>query len=114
MNWLINNWFLIVAAIAVIIFAVIAIVKFFKQPKEQLIKNVKEWLKWAVVKAEKELGEKTGQLKLRLVYDWALAKFPWLAELITFDTFSDWVDEALKWMEKELTNPAAQNYISSK
>ena len=32
-------------------------------------KNIKEWLLYAVVEAEKNLGSKTGKIKLRQVYD---------------------------------------------
>lgn len=75
MEWLINNWYLIVALIACLVAAVTGVVKFAKLSREQQIENLQEWLKWAVTEAEKELGSGTGQLKLRRVYDLALAKF---------------------------------------
>jgi len=102
MEWLANNWYLLIAAGAVIAFVVTAIVKFFRLPTDQQKKNLKEWLKWAVTEAEKELGSGTGQMKLRLVYGWAIDKFPWISNFISFDTFSTWVDEALDWMRKQL------------
>lgn len=71
-----------------------------------------EWLKFAVVEAEKYLGEKTGQLKLRQVYDWYTEQFPIIAAILPFSVFSDWVDEALEtmknWMEG---NKDIKNYI---
>ena len=77
--------------------------------------NIKEWLKFAVVQAEKELGSGTGQLKLRMVYDMAVKQFPFIVQLIPFDTFSKWVDEALDWMRGQLAeNKAAQSYVESK
>lgn len=113
MNWLINNWYLIIAAVAVISFIVYKVIKFIKEPKENQIKSLKEWLKYAITVSEKELGAKTGQLKLRMVFDMAIQKFPWLLKFISFDTFSDWVDEALKWLAKQSeSNKAIQNYIS--
>lgn len=102
MNWLIDNWSLIVAAVAVIACAAGAVIGFKRLPKEEQIKNVKEWLKWAVTEAERELGSGTGQLKLRRVYDMAIAQFPWIAEIVTFATFSVWVDDALIWLNKQL------------
>ena len=75
---------------------------FVKLPKDKKIKNLKEWLKWAVVEAEKALGSGTGQLKLRFAYDLAIKQFPWVATLISFDTFSAWIDEALDWMRAQL------------
>ena len=111
MEWLINNWYLIVAAGAVI-GAVTGVVKFAKLSREQQIENLQEWLKWAVTEAEKELGSGTGQLKLRRVYDLALAKFPWIARLVPFEEFSMWVDEALIWLGKQLeSNKAITNMV---
>ena len=57
-----------------------------------------EWLKYAVVEAEKYLGDGTGQLKLRLVYDWFVQKFPAVSAVTPFKVFSSWVDVALETM----------------
>ena len=61
-----------------------------------------EWLKYAVVEAEKYLGSGTGQLKLRQVYDWFIEQFPVVAAFIPFRVFSAWVDEALDTMDEWL------------
>ena len=61
-------------------------------------KKVIEWLKYAVCEAERILGEKTGQLKLRAVYDWFCDKFHVLAAILPFRVFSAWVDVALETM----------------
>lgn len=75
-------------------------------------RKVLDWLKYAVTEAEKQLGEKTGQLKLRQVYDWFVAKFPVLAAAVPFRVFSAWVDAALdtfrKWLED---NRNVANYV---
>lgn len=65
-------------------------------------KKVIEWLKYAVCEAERILGEKTGQLKLRAVYDWFCDKFHVLAAILPFRVFSAWVDVALRTMDKWL------------
>lgn len=65
-------------------------------------KKVIEWLKYAVCEAERILGEKTGQLKLRAVYDWFCDKFHVLAAILPFRVFSAWVDVALETMHKWL------------
>lgn len=104
---------LAVAIIAILTGATLMTLWFVKLPKETQIENIKEWLKWAVVESEKALGAGTGQLKLRLVYDMAVNKFPWVVTLVSFSTFSEWVDDALKWMEKQLNdNKNAQNYVN--
>ena len=87
----------------------ISVYYFIKLDKEQKIANVKEWLKYAVVMAEKSLGGGTGQLKLRYVYNAAVAKFPWLVSLVSFEMFSGWVDEALEWMKQQLESNAKIN-----
>lgn len=63
-----------------------------------------EWLKWAVSEAEKMLGGGTGQLKLRLVYNWFAEKFPVAAAVLPFRVFSAWVDTALDVMKEWLGN----------
>ena len=106
---------IIIALIIVAIALVCGIIWFVKLPKEKKIANIKEWLKFAVIEAERELGSGTGQLKLRMVYDMAVKQFPFIIQLIPFDIFSGWVDEALDWMKCQLTeNKAAQSYIESK
>ena len=107
MEWLISNWYLIVAAIAVVAAVVYAVRRFLGLPTEQQLDNLKEWLKWAVTEAEKELGSGTGQLKLRRVYDMAIKQFPWIARLVCFEEFSMWVDEALIWLNKQLESNQA-------
>lgn len=106
---------IIVAVIIVAIAATGGVYYFIKLPKEKRIANIKEWLKYAVVEAEKALGSGTGQLKLRMVYDMAVKQFPWIVNLVPFETFSVWVDEALEWMNKQLEdNKATQEYVEAK
>lgn len=106
-----------IEVIIIIILAAIviagSIIWFVQLPKNTKIKNLKEWLKYAVVEAEKALGSGTGQLKLRMVYDMAVSKFSWLGKFITFDQFSQWVDEALEWMDEQLSESKyTKQYIS--
>ena len=90
---------MILIIVAIVIIAALFIVLVIKQPKK-----VKEWLLYAVIEAEKELGSGTGPVKLRYVYDMFIPKFPKLSGLISFNTFSEWVDVALDYMEKLLTD----------
>ena len=106
---------IIIALVIVAIALVCGIIWFVKLPKDKKIANIKEWLKFAVVDAEKELGSGTGQLKLRMVYNMAVKQFPFIVQLIPFDTFSGWVDEALDWMRDQLAeNKVTQSYVESK
>lgn len=112
MEFIINNWYIIFAFIAVGAAAGIAIYHYIKLPTSAQLDKVREWLLWAVTEAERELGGGTGQLKLRSVYDLFVVRFPWLAKVISFNTFSDLVDEALVDMRNMLnTNEAVQTYV---
>ena len=85
---------------------------FLKLSKEKQIEMIKQWLIWAVIQAEKELGEKTGQVKLRFVYDKFIKRFKFASKFITFEMFSQMVDEALIAMKHLIeTNVAVANYI---
>ena len=85
---------------------------FLKLSKEKQIEMIKQWLILAVTQAEKELGEKTGQIKLRYVYDMFIKRFKFASKFITFEQFSALVDESLKIMRHMIeTNIAVANYI---
>lgn len=113
MNFLINNWFLIIIVIAIFSVAVYTVYTFTKMPSNTQLLKVREWLLYAVAKAEKELGSGTGQLKLRYVYDMFILRFDKLAELISFEAFSLMVDEALENFQNILkNNEKVQNYIN--
>lgn len=107
MDFIINYWYIIVAAIAVLAAGGILVYRYFKLPSEAQLAKVKEWLLWAVTGAEKELGGGTGRLKLRQVYDLFVTRFPWLAKIVSFELFSDMVDEALEEMRDMLKNNQA-------
>lgn len=113
-KFILENWYIILAFVAVGIAIGITVYHFAKQPKADQLKKVRAWLLWAVIQAEKALGSGTGQLKLRRVYDLFVVRFPWLAKIITFDTFSDMVKDALAEMEELLkTNPAIAAYLEN-
>ena len=99
---IIENWYIFVGIGAVAAVAGLAIGKFLSLPTSAQIEKAKEWMLWAVTRAEAELGGGTGQLKLRCVYDMFVERFPTIAKAVSFDTFSIWVDEALDDMREML------------
>lgn len=112
MEWIVNNWSLLVVILAFGLAGFTWAKKFASLPSEQQLLKVKEWLLWAVVLAEKELGSGTGQLKLRYVYDLFLERFPSLVAVISFELFSQYVDEALEKMRHLLeTNKEIDTYV---
>ena len=114
LDFLMTNWQWIAGVIIIITAAIITLIKFDKKTRDEQIHQVKEWLLYAVMEAEKELGSGTGALKLRFVYDMFITKFPLLVALIPFSTFSSFVDEALDKFKKLLaTTPELQAYVAN-
>lgn len=111
-NFIAENWFLIVFALVAIIFVTCSIIRFIHMPTPKQIENLMEWLKIAVVEAEKQFQSGTGQLKLRAVYESAVIAFPWIAKYMTFEKFSQLVDIALVWMREQIEqNEKIREYI---
>ena len=100
------------------VFAIFSLVRTiigdFKLPKataEQL-NNVREWLLYAVIEAEKYYGSNTGKVKLRMVYSLFLDQFPNLVNSISFEYFSAMVDGALIKMRDLLeSNKEVKEYV---
>lgn len=107
MNWLTEYWWLIVVIVAAGTVGGTAIYSFIKLPNSKQIEAVKEWLLYWVLQAEAALGGGTGKIKLSMVYDAFVQRFPWLAKMVSFETFSLMVDEVLEKMRSMLqSNPA--------
>ena len=105
MDWLMNNWYYIVFFIGVILICIYGC----------MTGKVKEWLKYAVVEAEKYLGTGTGQLKLRAVYDMFVEAYPVFSKILPFSIFSKMVDDALEWMRIQLeSNIKIKEYVDDK
>lgn len=112
MDFIINNWYLIIAALAVIIFIAYKIYVFLQKDNSEKIFKIKNWLLSAVILAEKQFGSKTGALKLSWVYQKFCTEIPWLAKVITFEQFSKLVDEALETMKLLLNvNPEIKKVV---
>lgn len=93
---------------ALTVVAVVMLIVAVKVFGEQKVRN---WLVWAVGKAEQEFGSGTGQLKLRSVYNQFIARFPKLSTFITFKRFAVLVDEALNILSDMLKNGKIANII---
>lgn len=86
--------------------------KFSKLSKAEQIEQLKQWLLLAVTEAERIYGEKLGSLKLEYVYEEFRRVFPKLANKISFETFSKYVDIALEKMRKCIaSNEKFKDYI---
>ncbi len=112
MNWITSKWYISIAILAIGGFLGFKLLKFLKLPTAKQIDKIKEWLIFACMEAEKELGGKTGQLKLRFVYDKFISKFAGISSLVSFEYFRILVDEALLTVRRLLeANPAIANYV---
>jgi hypothetical protein len=112
MEIFLENWYIIVAALSVLVVVGVLVFRYFKQPTVEQLVKLREWLLWAVTEAEKNLGGGTGKLKLRQVYDLFVVRFPWLAKVVPFGLFSNLVDDALEEMREMLkTNTEVKNYV---
>lgn len=113
MKFIIDNWGVIVGLAAVAAAGGYAVYTFLKMPSDKQLNKVREWLLYAVTTAEKELGGGTGQIKLRYVYDMFVARFTWMAKILSFEAFSMMVDEALDKMKDMIEkNTAVQRLVS--
>lgn len=115
MEFIIENWYIILALLAVLFVAAVAVRRYTGLPSDAQLAKVREWLLWAVTEAEKELGGGTGKLKLRQVYDLFIVRFPWLVKVVPFEFFSEMVDDALEDMRKMLKeNEAVKALVDGK
>ena len=105
-NFFIENWHMIVIGLAVIVAAVFFIIRFFKQSDQVKYEQIRGWLLQAIILAEQEYGSGTGRMKLSAVYDAFCIALPWIARVISFETFAKYVDEALEEAKEILAKNA--------
>lgn len=114
MTWLIENWMVVFGLAVAVIIAVLVVYRFFGLPTEKQVEKIKEWLIWACIEAERALQSGTGQLKLRGVYNMfcSVPTFTWVAKIISFELFSEWVSDALATAkEMMINNKALAEYV---
>jgi len=100
-----EKYFIVMLMVICVIEIVLTCIMIYKMVKKQPIsetelENFKEWLLFAVEEAEALYGSGTGAIKLRYVYDLFIDKFPALANFISFEDFSNYVNGALKTLEE--------------
>lgn len=112
MDFLIANWYLLVAGLALLVLVGVVVYNFIKNPSSKQLEKVKKWMLQAVIFAEAELGTGTGKLKLSFVFDVFVQRFPWLAKVVSFELFSSLVDTTLEEMREMLkTNKNVRRII---
>lgn len=107
-----DKLYIVIVIVIAVLIAAAGIISFFCLPTSEKIKKIKLWLLGAVTEAEKELGAKTGQLKLAKVYGWFIEKFPYISVFISLERFDRLVDDALAKMREMLaSNDAIKKLI---
>lgn len=104
LNFLIEYWTLLIFLFVGFLLVLLVIFKLPISLQEKLYEKIVEWLVYACIEAEKALGQGTGQVKLRFVYDLFIQRFPYLRYFISFDAFASLVNEALITVTKLLEN----------
>ena len=104
MEFIVNNWGFLLIILAVIV----GLINLVRNDKVK----AKQWLLFACIQAEKAFGSKTGVIKLRYVYSMFIATFPILSKFISFEQFSEMVDDALTEMQHYIdTNMKIFEYV---
>lgn len=117
MEYLVENWYWIVGLAALVAVVICMLFRFLGMPTEKQKEKVREWMVWACIKAEKKLQSDTGKLKLREVYDMfcAVPAFKWVAIIISFKEFEEWLNDALVEAKQMLiSNKALAEYVYGK
>ena len=102
LEFITDNWYLLVTLICAVILMVSKIIQFLDLPTHKKEEEVKRRLLILCTEAEIALGGETGRLKLSQVYDEFCESYPYLKKWISFETFSEWVDEVLPAMREIL------------
>lgn len=112
MQFIIENWFLIIAAIAILVAVIAIVIKFINLPTKNKLNCVKLWLLQAIASAERMYGTKSGEAKLSFVYDLFVEKFPTLARWVTYEDFKKMVEDALVEFKQILEKSSGlQEYV---
>lgn len=107
MDLIVDNWGTIVTVVVFLAGGVLAVLRWRGLSSDMKYEQVRGWLLQAVLLAEQEYGSGTGKLKLSAVYDRFCERFPWLAKVMPFETFSKYVDDALAEMKDVLKKNSA-------
>ena len=104
MNYLIENWYIIVGLICVGVVLGMTIYHFVLLPNDKKMALFKETLASLVKEAEELIGSGKGQEKLEWVYNTISKKFPLVTMFMSNEEFTSLVNDALIrvgiWLKK--------------
>lgn len=102
MQFLAENWVNLLLIVLLAVYIVMNVFQFSMLPRDEQYQRIRGWLLQAVIFAEKEFGGGTGNLKLSAVYAEFCEQLPWMAKVIPFEKFCEYVDDALDEMKEML------------
>lgn len=112
MKILIDNWSLLVVIFFAVFLGVKSAYNFTHLSNQEQLEKIKEWALFIVLQMEKAYGPGTGTLKLSAAYDAFIKAFPDFVTIISFEQFSQIIDEALVRMRKLLeVNKDVECYV---
>ena len=97
-----NHALLLALLLALTGILIVIMVDFIRRPAPEKIGLVREWLLWAVARAESYLGGGKGKEKLEMVYHWFQFRFPVLCKIVSREEFESMVNDALYELEQML------------
>ena len=104
-----NYW----GIVPLVVLFMLCVKRLIDMPTEEQIDQVMKWLLWAMAQAEMKLGSGTHRLKLSMVYDMFVERFPWLAKTISFARFTKMVDKGLEELNNMIfTNEKVKDIVS--
>lgn len=115
MKWILENWSVLVVIALLIFFGIKYLLYFASLGSDEQVKKIREWALAVVIEMEKQYGSKTGSLKLSAAYSLFFKSFPELVTIISFEQFSEIIDDALAQMRHLLeTNKEVASYVYDK
>ncbi len=103
-TWLYNYWYILIIAIAVIVYLIYELKLFYKLPNSEKVKRIKAILYALVVKAAEKYDEGSYDLILADVYNEFTNKYPIIKSLIPIDTVKNWIAEAFNKLKGYLAS----------
>ena len=107
MQFIADHWFTILLGVLLVASVALNVSKFTSMSSAERYELIRGWLLQAVIWAESLYGSGTGRVKLSVVYSAFCEQLPWLAKVIPFETFAQYVDDALEEMRHLIESNAA-------
>lgn len=100
--WIFDNWFILIVFLCVLYATILHINQFLILSPKQRKEVMKDTILDLVLEAEKQLGSKTGEMKLQLVIKSFYKKYPIAKFLIKEDRLIAFIEDSVQKMKETL------------